>query len=138
MKEVFQERIAGLQELSELRKRRISESPVSQADVANHPEKNNTSYPKEMPKKLPQTKTQFKDNIAKVKVKAEPLIIGGIEHLGVIHDVCRTDDSRIYRLFGDRYIATVSLESSPPSILNMTEITDRRQLFTSHHKVRCV
>lgn len=83
----------------------------------------------EMPKKLPLSKTQFKDQITKIKVKSEPMIIDGIEHLGIIHDVSLTREPRVYRFCGDRYTARVHLSPECFSLLDMKEVTQRILIF---------
>ena len=125
LKEAYQEREAGLKELAELRARRVSEKPSGKEDPSLLDKETKPKTHNEMPLKLPMTHSQFKDVIGKVKIKPEPLIISGIEHLGIIHDLLPTEDPRIFRFFGDRYIATVSFEHSPPIMLDMKEIPDR-------------
>lgn len=125
LKEAYQEREAGLKELAELRARRVSEQNAAKDDPSSLDKDSKKATHNEMPLTLPMTHGQFKEVIGKVKVKPEPLVINGIEHLGIIHDLLQTDDPRIFRFFGDRYIATVSFEHSPPIVLGMKEIPDR-------------
>lgn len=137
LKEAFLEREAGLKELEELRARRVSENPSAKEE--SPVVEGNDSKPKhnEMPKKLPLSHTKFKELIGKVKVKPELLEINGIEHIGTIHDICQTENPRIFRFFGDRYISTVTFELSPPTLLDMKEIPDRIVSLRSHHQMRC-
>lgn len=131
---VYMSKQAGLQELADLRTREKSEvnglqtaqpldntiqiSQSVQNDVANQ-------EGMEMPKRLPLSKSQFKDLIGKARIKTEALSIDGIEHLGVIHDISLTREPRVYRFCGDRYTARVLLQSGSPSLLDMKEISQR-------------
>ena len=138
VKEAYVERIAGLKELEDLRQRRVSETSPGNEVSPDTPKKETIrGIHTEMPVKHPISHTTFKDLISKVRIKAETLGISGIEHLGVIHDLCPTSEPKVFRFFGDRYIATVSFETVPPSILDMKETPDRTLQLFSNYQVRC-
>lgn len=130
-------RETGLKELEDLRARQKSEAlsdsePPSLMIVPNESpkQKNTHAMVPEMPKKLPLSKSQFKDQITRIKIKTEPMIIDGIEHLGIIHDVSLTREPRVYRFCGDRYTARVHLSPECFSLLDMKEVTQRILIFT--------
>lgn len=75
--------------------------------------------------RLPITKTQFKDYLSKMKVRADPLKIEGIEHLGIIHDICQTRDPQIFKFCGDRYTARIQLNSEGSTLLDLKEVEQR-------------
>jgi hypothetical protein len=130
------EREVGLKELADLRDRRVSESKAAKDLNSPTLDKNaNSKHHNELPIKGPMSHAQFKDLIGKVKVKSDLLVIDGLEHLGVIHDMIQTDQPQIYRFFGDRYIAKVSFETILPAILDMKEITERSKGLLSNHQM---
>ena len=130
-------RVAGLKELEDLRARQKSEalsdleSPSSMLVSKESPkQKNMQAMLPEIPIKLPLSRSQFKDQITKVRIKSEPMIIDGIEHLGIIHDVSLTREPRVYRFCGDRYTARVHLSPECFSLLDMKEVTQRKLFLT--------
>lgn len=130
-------RVAGLKELEDLRARQKSEalsdleSPSSMLVSKESPkQKNMQAMLPEIQIKLPLSRSQFKDQITKVRIKSEPMIIDGIEHLGIIHDVSLTREPRVYRFCGDRYTARVHLSPECFSLLDMKEVTQRKLFLT--------
>lgn len=81
--------------------------------------------PIEMPTKLPVTKSVFNEVTGKMKVRTEDLNITGVEHMGIVHDVCITKDLRVYRLYGDRFTARVLIGPDGATMLDMKEISIR-------------
>lgn len=126
LKEAYLEREAGLKELAELRGKRTSISLQAKDQSASPADKDPHSSMTGSTTRMPITHTTFKNLITKVRVKSETLVISGMEHLGVIHDLCYTENPKIFRFFGDRYMASVSFETTPATILNMKETKDRR------------
>lgn len=136
LKTAYFAREQGIKELADLRARQKSESmpeaklPSPQTPPAPEKAALRQLGTPEMPKRLPLTKTEFKTNISKIKIKSEPMVIDGIEHLGIIHDISLTREPRVYRFCGDRYMARIHLSPGSYSLLDMKEVTQRRILFT--------
>jgi hypothetical protein len=70
----------------------------------------------------PLKKDQFKGIMATAKVKALSLVVEGVVHLGKIHDALPIPNSSYVRFCGDRYMATVNLDTACPSIVEFKEV----------------
>lgn len=132
LKEAFLAREEGIRELEEIRVRQKSETEKVQQQkkeiptLAESMAESPTGVPGEIYKKLPMSKSQFKDLIGNFKLKSDPLLIEGVQHLGVIHDLCPSGDPRVYRLCGDRYIGRIHLGEDVASLLDLKEIERRK------------